>query len=314
MATAITKLPSTHLFSINKETGLPYLAYDRATNLIRYHFIHKAAWCLYSERTMDDAIQDVMLKIITSKYDPKKSAPTTFAILVINSQCERYRRSDHTQKRTASNLKDEDGNDIKCGRNLKSGKEDKYVKTRKAVMLSDTAVVNDGENTMNIIDVFAPEVVTPLDVVLASEKVARFDKDNEIRHRQGKRMLERPEGFKALDPKVYRLIPDDEEFKCGGCGVTKNLKNDFYKSIGNDSNRMGNCKSCHDKMVDTSIRRKNAPKQKVCTDCTKRLTTKKWFYHCGKAKDGYRTDCKKCVNKKKKKLKASRLAKNRDKV
>ena len=82
----VTEMPKTNVFSINPETGQPYISIEVATKVIKYHVAHFGLNVLNSRlNTMEDIVQGALTKLCAYKYDPKLSAPKTFIILVCKS-------------------------------------------------------------------------------------------------------------------------------------------------------------------------------------------------------------------------------------
>lgn len=79
-------LPEVNLFSIDPKTGTPYMTHDHAEKLAYTH-INRYAAKLCQKIDPEDLKQELLLKMWAMTYHPEKSAPTTFAILCMNSRC-----------------------------------------------------------------------------------------------------------------------------------------------------------------------------------------------------------------------------------
>lgn len=80
MSTSI--VPKRTIFSINPETGEPYMAPDYAMNLAKAHVVKTAKNLLaYHGFSMDDLVQEIMMRMSAVEFDPTKSSAKTFFIL-----------------------------------------------------------------------------------------------------------------------------------------------------------------------------------------------------------------------------------------
>lgn len=79
-------LPAVNLFSIDPKTGQPYMTHEHAEKLAYTH-ISRYAHKLCTKIDQEDLKQELLLKMWSMTYKPEKSAPTTFAILCMNSRC-----------------------------------------------------------------------------------------------------------------------------------------------------------------------------------------------------------------------------------
>lgn len=80
MSTSI--VPKRTIFSINPDTGMPYMATDYAMNLAKSHISRTAKNLLaYHGFSMDDLVQEIMMRMASVEFDPTKASAKTFFIL-----------------------------------------------------------------------------------------------------------------------------------------------------------------------------------------------------------------------------------------
>ena len=84
----LTELPEVTIFSIDPNTGKPYMTHEHAEKLAYMH-INRKAKNLLTKLEPDDLKQELMLKLYMSKFDVSLSSAQTFAITCMTSQCAR---------------------------------------------------------------------------------------------------------------------------------------------------------------------------------------------------------------------------------
>lgn len=113
----ILKIPDHTLFSDDAKTGKPYFTVAHAEQLV-YKHLNLTAKNLIAVHEIDDLKQELLLKLLTATYDPKLSAPNTFAIMCMRSQCARIWertyavRDRHKETSDFVMFADEDGEDV----------------------------------------------------------------------------------------------------------------------------------------------------------------------------------------------------------
>lgn len=85
MKAPITKPPKTTVFSIDPTTNQPYITVNEATKVILKH-IHLTGKNILQHNDVEDVTQSILTRACQSAYNPDKSAPTTFIILMASSQ------------------------------------------------------------------------------------------------------------------------------------------------------------------------------------------------------------------------------------
>lgn len=78
-------MPSVTVFSVNPETGEPYMTLKGATKLAATH-IRRYGVNLLRWYDIEDLIQELLLRLCIAKYDPTLSAPMTFMIMCFSSK------------------------------------------------------------------------------------------------------------------------------------------------------------------------------------------------------------------------------------
>ena len=136
----------TTIFSIDPNTNQPYMTVERALKLAETH-INKTCQNLLNHHhfTVEDLVQEIMLKVSSSAYNPAKSAAQTFFIMCASSCM---------------------GSMVKI--NFKSG--DRYKCGADFVVFD-----SDGEATMAT-EHLGVETVTPYDYLAAEETVSEHYK------------------------------------------------------------------------------------------------------------------------------------------
>lgn len=136
-----TREKKTTIFSINPETGYPYMTLSYAVSLARSH-IYKTSKNLLQlpHLTIDDLVQEVMVKMLSAPYDPKKSGARTFFIICASSHL------GHVFKRNVSA-----GERYRCR--------------------SDFTLCNNDDEVVFATDVLGVENITPFDTLQAQETV-----------------------------------------------------------------------------------------------------------------------------------------------
>lgn len=153
-----TKAPAVSVFSINPETNLPYISFEHAEKLAYTH-VMRYAKNLHQHKYMDveDLKQEVMVKIVKSKYDPTKSAPQTFIINCANSHLGNLAIHMDRKRRTVGE-----------GDNLQEAEISDFLRFKDnedGGMMTDSAVDN----------------ITPEDYILAREAVEEFIVQQEVK-------------------------------------------------------------------------------------------------------------------------------------
>lgn len=151
--------PRITLFSINPKTGEPYLEVKHAQNMIKYHVLHHIPFILKLQ-LMEDIVQAVLTKMCIATYKPKKSAPKTYALRIIQTQTYQIMDTSQTKKRSY------DSDEI----NPKTGK----VRRNPIIPFSgDIRVAGSHEDQMSLFDL-QPDDIDPEHTLLAKEIVKQI--------------------------------------------------------------------------------------------------------------------------------------------
>lgn len=142
-----------NLFSVNPETSKPYLEIEHAQALTIHH-VQAYMPFLLNIHSMEDIVQSMLLFMVQSEYNPKKSAPKTWAITIIKS------RTGHMMITATRDRRSYESDDI----NLKTGKP--YRKP--IIPISGNITSNNGEDSVNVMDLM-PDNINPEDKLLAQE-------------------------------------------------------------------------------------------------------------------------------------------------
>lgn len=161
----------TTIFSINPATNKPYIDVEMAQKVIGYHIAHYSKNLLnYKSNQMEDLIQEVLVRLCSATYDPTKSNPKTFILLVAKSRLGNIVDYENTYDK---NL---EGSDFV----VFTGDDGS------AVMATEAIGIND---------------ITPEDYLLASEFVNAFITNPPIQKygRKKGKPLDKPRGFKGFN-------------------------------------------------------------------------------------------------------------------
>jgi len=233
MSKACADLPKQTLFSTNPKTSEPFLSVTQAESLIHYHLIHHAPYLVTVDTDRADIVQSILTQMCVSAFDPKLSSPKTFAILIIKSKCGNLNKINYLKRNTISDTLDENGKVKMIGRDQRFGV--------RPTMFQEMITVKD-DSVVSSLDI-KPDLVTPLDYLLAKEAVAEFEKQNDLRESKGKRRRDRPVGFTIGSPD-QKLPDSDKKKKCTKCHKSKLLRVDYYKKYGAKGGYFSACKAC----------------------------------------------------------------------
>lgn len=263
VAKIITK-PKRTVFDINPKTGLPYLTVEYATALIHRH-IHSYVPYLKMGNEMDDLVQMFLLRLCHSKFNPKKSAAVTWAVINLNSGAQSIAKSMFAAKRTGSDKIDVKGKKVKILGN---------VSRVPAVIYQETFTTNSNDELMSTLDI-RPETVTPEDVLLAKE-IVELNPETYSDY-----AFDRPVRFNP----AHRFVPGvNDKHRCCTCHQWKNSLRLFGSNRSLKNGRAAMCKKCHSKLMKKD-RARNRERERETARIRYAANPEKYKTH---SKDAYR--------------------------
>lgn len=160
----------TTVFSINPKTNQPYIEIEMAEKIIGYHIAKFSKNLLnYKSNQMEDLVQDVLERLCSATYDPTKSSPKTFILMVAKSALGNIVKYEGTR-----------GKDLESADFALFTGEDGYT-----FMATEAIGINN---------------ISPLDVILAKEFAEAF-LENPPKHKHGRlkgQSYTCPVGFKGF--------------------------------------------------------------------------------------------------------------------
>jgi hypothetical protein len=223
--------PKTTIFSVDPNTGEPYMTVDIATKIINYHIWNYAAYLVNHDNLIEDICQEALVGACRANYKPELCAPKTFLTTVMNTTCERIVARYYRRKTSSSDKMDEDGN-VQKTKGLRQG-----VMRNRAVVLQETLTTVDGGEISNLDR--TPNNITALDYMLVQELVGDYDAE------LSKTGAKVPQGFKADRTCKRHLKPLAKSKCCSKCGKRYlRASGKFGVCMANYDGLMGHCKKC----------------------------------------------------------------------